>query len=81
MSLFTGDLSQTVDLIGKGIQSSLAKAIESKFHEQIDPLIKELAIEYAKNVAAKIHTMQMHHDQSINISVIFNDSNIHTEKT
>lgn len=81
MSVFIGDVSQTVDLIAKGIQSTLAESIESRFHEQIDPLIKKLAIDYAKKVSAKIRTAEVHEDRSILLSVIFNDSNIHTENS
>lgn len=79
MSMFTGSLDQTVDLIAKGIEANLAESIEKKFHEQVDPLIRELAVDYAKRVTAKIYTMQQAHDYSINLSVVFNDKNIHKE--
>jgi hypothetical protein len=76
MALLHADLSQVADLIGKGIERTLADAIERQFKEQIDPLIKQLAIEYAEKVAAKVQTMQMYHDNKIELAVIFNDKNI-----
>lgn len=76
MSLLHADLHQVADLVGKGIERTLADAIERQFKEQIDPLIKQLAIEYAEKVAAKVQTMQMHHDNKIELAVIFNDKNI-----
>jgi len=76
MSLLHADLHQVADLVGKGIERTLADAIERQFKEQIDPLIKQLAIEYAEKVAAKVQTMQMYNDNKIELAVIFNDKNI-----
>ena len=79
MSMLTADLNQVTDLIAKGIKQTLAEELEKKFHEQIDPMIRQLAIDYAQKVTAKIHTMQMAHDHSINLAVVFNDENILTK--
>lgn len=78
--MFEGSLDQTADLIAKGIEGTIADSIEKRFHEQIDPLIRQLAIDYAKNVTAKVHTMQMAQDRSIHLAVVFNDKNIHKEQ-
>jgi len=76
MSMLTADMSQVVDVVAAGVKQNLADALEKKFHEQADPIIRQLAIDYAQKIVVKIRTMQMSQDNSINLAVIFNDEHI-----
>lgn len=78
--MFEGNIDQTVDLIAKGIEQTLAEEIERKFKKQIESLIKELAVDYAKMVTAKVHAMKKYDSGVTQLIVMFNDKNIHEEE-
>ena len=77
--LFEGNIDQTVDLIAKGIEQTLAKEIERKFQKMIDPLIRDLAIEYAQRVSVNLESFENRQSGSIHLTIKFNDENIHDE--
>jgi len=80
MSMLKADLPQVVDVVAEGIKQSLADLLEKRFHDQADPIIRQLAIDYAQKVVVKIHTMQMDYGGTINLTVVFNDDNIHVKQ-
>ena len=72
MSIYEASLDQTIDLIAKGISASLAEKLEAKFHESADPMIKELALNYAEQITAKVESYRQHYDQTVQVNVFFN---------
>lgn len=76
MAILDASLEQTTDLIARGVKEDLAKSIEKKFHEQIDPLIKELALDYAEKITVKVRSMRMNETNAINMQVVFNSEEL-----
>lgn len=78
---FTGDITQTGDLIVRGIREDLSRAIEQKMHDEIDPMLKALAQEYAKKIVVNLKSAKfMQYDdfprESINMKLVFNSEEL-----
>jgi len=58
MATLTGNVDQVTDLLVRGIREDLSKSIEAKIHAEVDSMIKELAVEYAKKVAVHLTGLQ-----------------------
>lgn len=87
MAILTGDIDQTGDLIVRGIREDLSRAIEQKMHEQIDPMLKELAKEYASKIVVNLKSAKfMHYDdlhgprEVINMKLSFNNKELPLDK-
>lgn len=80
MSVYEASLDQTIDLIAKGISSTLAESLEAKFHESVDPMIKELALDYAKRITAKVESYREYDNNSVQVKVFFNKEEITTKE-
>ena len=82
---FTGDIEQTSDLIVRGIREDLSRAIEQKMHHEIDPMLKEIAKDYAKRIVVNLQSAKfMQYDnlprEVINMRLVFNKEEIPLDK-
>ena len=70
--IFQGTPQTLSDLIANGINQSLAEELEKKIHENIDPMIKSLALDYAGRITTNVQSYKSYKHDKVELTVIFN---------
>jgi hypothetical protein len=76
VSYATLSLPATVDLVCAGIQSSLEEAIFKALAEHVKPVIRQAAVDAAKNIVTKVDAYKRIADDRIELLVRFNEVDV-----